>query len=245
MALVSLLFLQTTATSPSQKVDEVVAAVSKNVDTFWNQLPDFICNEKITSTSFESGLIREQKIVESIFTSSRKSGPQRQITTIDGKPAKKNAKMPDLPVNWNVNFGFAVQSTFTPSILKYHNYSFGPKAAEDGKLNISFETKKEQQGIKWNLAGKNLIARDAGTAWIDTATSQLTQIERNFFNLPNSLSRMSASSEYGPVTIGPNTFWLPKYVRMESVERDLRKSGVYLAEYRNCRKFGAEVTLVP
>jgi hypothetical protein len=97
MALVSLLFLQTTATSPSQKVDEVVAAVSKNVDTFWNQLPDFICNEKITSTSFESGKIRDQKIVESIFTSSRKSGPQRQITSIDGKPAKKNAKMPDLP----------------------------------------------------------------------------------------------------------------------------------------------------
>jgi len=153
--------------------------------------------------------------------------------------------MPDLPINWNVNFGFVIQATFTPSILKYHNYTAGPKVAENGKLSVSFETKKDQQDVKWDLAGKNLVARDSGSAWIDTASSQVAQIERKFLNLPGSLSSMTASSEYGPVAIGPNTFWLPRYVRMESVERDTRKSGVYLAEYSNCKKFGAEVTLVP
>jgi hypothetical protein len=111
-------------------------------------------------------------------------------------------------------------------------------------LNLNFETKKDQQGIKWNLTGKNLVARDAGTASIDTTASQVTQIERNFFNLPNNLSRMTASSEYGPVSIGPNTYWLPKFVRVETVEHDTQKTGLYLAEYSNCRKFGAEVTIV-
>src|SRR4051812_15189148 len=93
--LVSLLFLQSdTAIPPPLAVSEVVAAVSKNVEEFWKMLPDFVCDEKITSTTYSSGKVREQKIVESIFTSSRKNGSQREIKSINGKPAKKNAKMP-------------------------------------------------------------------------------------------------------------------------------------------------------
>jgi hypothetical protein len=243
--LFSLLFLQTNAGPPPQPVDEVVAAVSKNVAEFWNRLPDFVCNEKITSTTYDSGKIRDQKIVESIFTSERKIGSQREITAIDGKPAKKNAKMPGLPVNMSTGFGFVVQATFTPSILQYHDYAFAPQPDADGRLAVQFETKKDQQEIKWDLDGKAIVARDVGTAWIDPASMQVVRIERNFLNLPNRHSRMSLLSEYGPVTIGKNTFWLPKYLRTDLTERDPAKTGIFLAEYSNCRKFGAEVTILP
>jgi len=243
--LVSLLFLQTTASPPLQAVNDVVTAVSSNVAEFWNLLPDFVCNEKITSTTYESGKVRDQKIVESIFTSSNKGSPQREVMAIDGKPAKNNAKMPGLPVELNMGFGFVIQATFTPSIVTAHNFAFGPKASSDGTLAVQFETKKDQQRIKWDLGGKSLVARDAGIAWIDTASMQVARIERNFLNLPNGLSRMSASSDYGPVTIGKNTFWLPRTLRIDTSERDPRKTGQYLAEYSNCRKYGAEVSFQP
>jgi hypothetical protein len=244
-----LFFLQSNApssavTSP-QAANDVVAAVSKNVEEFWKLLPDFVCNEMITSTTYSSGKVREQKIVQSIFTSNRKAGQQREITSIDGKPAKKNTKMPGLPVEMSTGFGFVIQSTFTSSILQYHDYTLSMKRETDGRIAVDFETKKDQQKIKWDLDGKTLVARDAGTAWIDPASMQVVRIERNFLNLPNRLSRMILSSEYGSVTIGKNSFWLPQYLRTELTERDPSKTGTFLAEYTNCRKFGAEVQILP
>jgi hypothetical protein len=248
--LVSLLFfLQSNAPSGAvaspEAVNDVVAGVSKNVEEFWKLLPDFVCNEKITSTTYSSGKVREQKIVQSIFTSSRKTGSQREITSIDGKPAKKNTKMPGLPVEMSTGFGFVIQSTFTSSILQYHDYALSPKRETDGSIAVDFETKKDQQKIKWDLDGKALVARDAGTAWIDPASMQVVRIERNFLNLPNRLSRITLSSRHGPVAIGKNTFWLPQYLRTELTERDPSKTGTFLAEYTNCRKFGAEVQILP
>jgi hypothetical protein len=246
--LVSLLFLQSSAvtlTSPPQPVNDVVAAVSKNVEEFWKVLPDFVCNEKITSTTYTSGKVRAQKVVESIFISDRKTGSHREITSIDGKPAKKNAKLTGLPVNMSTGFGFIIQSTFTSNILQYHDYAFSPQRDADGKIAVQFETKKEQQKIKWDLDRKALVARDSGVAWIDPASMQVVRIERNFLNLPNRLSRMTLSSEYGPVTFGKNSFMLPQYLRTELTESDPAKTGTFLAEYTNCRKFGAEVQILP
>ena len=243
--LVSLLFLQANASPPAQPVNDVVAAVSKNVEEFWNLLPDFVCNERITSTTYTSGKVRDQKVVESIFTSERKTGSHREITSINGKAAKKNAKMPGLPVNMSTGFAFVIQATFTRKILQYHEYTLAPQRDKDGKIAVLFETKKDQQEIKWDLDGKALVARDVGTAWIDPVTMQVSRIERIFLNIPNRFSRMSISSEYHPVTIGKSSFWLPQYMRTELTERDPEKTGAFLAEYSNCRKFGSEVTILP
>ena len=248
--LVSLLFfLQSNAPSGAvaspEAVNDVVARVSKNVEEFWKLLPDFVCNEKITSTTYSSGKIREQKIVESIFTSPRKAPSHREIKSIDGKPAKKNAKMPDLPIDMSAGFGFISQATFTSRLLQYHDYTLAPQRDRDGRMAILFETKKDQQEIKWDFGGKAIVARDAGTAWIDPASTQVARIERSFFNIPNHFSHMTLSSEYRPVTIGKNSFWLPQYLRADLTERDPSKTGIFLAEYSNCRKFGAEVQILP
>ena len=192
-------------------------------------------------------IIRTEALVTLLMLQSTPAPPpvNREIASIDGKPAKRNAKMPDLPVNMAAGFGFIIQSTFTSSILKYHDYTYGPSPDAGGNLVVRFETKKDQQQIKWDLDGKQLVARDSGTAWIDPASMQVTRIERRFLNIPNRLSMMMLSSEYGPVTIGRNSFWLPRYLRTDLTERDPLKTGIFLAEYSNCRKFGGEVTLQP
>ena len=86
------------AAAQVQQLPAILESVSKNVKETRDSLPDFLCSEKVTSTTFESGRQRDQKIVESIY-SIRQSREQREILTVDGKPAKKGAKMPGLPVN--------------------------------------------------------------------------------------------------------------------------------------------------
>ena len=244
-ALLSLLLSQTSTTQAPPSINDIVQAVSRNTREFQNGLPDILCKEKITSATYDSGKVHEQKVVEDILTYSRKEDAQRKILAIDGKPAKINAKMPDLPVNWNVSLGWILEGTFAPRVLQAHEYGLSPKPEENGRLVIQFATKKDQQEIKWPLDGKPLVARDSGTAWIDIASMQAVRIERNFFNLPPRHMRLKAMSDFKPVTIGDRQFWLPTNLRVETTERDPRKTNLFLAEYSDCKKFGADVTILP
>ncbi len=62
--------------APTASLDHVLASVSKNVREFQDLLPDFVCNEKITSTAYESGKLKETRTVESIFTAIQKPSPE-------------------------------------------------------------------------------------------------------------------------------------------------------------------------
>src|SRR5215471_1217604 len=102
LLLVALFLLQ----APRASLDQVLVSVSTNVREFQQLLPDLVCNEKITSTAYESGKLKETRTVESIFTAIKKPSPgprgqlvfteTRDITAIDGRPARKGASMPKL-----------------------------------------------------------------------------------------------------------------------------------------------------
>lgn len=51
--------------------------------------------------------------------------------------------------------------------------------------------------------------------------------------------------DYSPVTIGDREFWLPYTIRSDAAERNPKRTKTFLAEYTNCRKFKAEVKIVP
>src|SRR5437870_9218215 len=91
----------------AQSVNEVLAAVSKNVKEFQDTLPDFVCNERITSTEFADGRVLKERIVESLFTGVQRSNIEnrfrfaftesREVLAIDGKPARKGTAFPKMP----------------------------------------------------------------------------------------------------------------------------------------------------
>jgi len=242
-----ILVLQTAAALPAPPVNDVVAAVSKNVSDFDEQVPDFICSEKIIASRSEGGKVQEEKTVESLFSEGRKRGEQREITAIDGTPAKKNAKMPNLPTNWNGSFSGFLNATFSPKNLKIYNYSLGSKPSEQGRIVLQFETKKDQTYLKWTLNGETRAAGDTGEAWIDPGSMQVIHIERHFLNLPRTLTRLDLAADYGPVTIDEKQFWLPKSFRAEGANpsQGKTKTFLYTAEFANCRKFGSEIRLIP
>jgi hypothetical protein len=103
ITLLSVLVLQSSTAIPS---NDVVTAVSRNVQEFRDLLPDFVCTERITSAASEAGKVRSQKTVDSIF-SIQKWREHREVTAIDGKPAKKNGKLPRLPANITGVFGYS------------------------------------------------------------------------------------------------------------------------------------------
>src|SRR5262249_44797816 len=215
-------------------------------------LPDFVCSEKITSMRMDSGRVTSQKIVESIFTSLQT--PQRglaftesrDVVTIDGKPVRPGTSMPRLPFGMGGGFGSLLTMTFSPANIKVHDYEVpDTEKLDSGMVFIRFRTKPGQRQLGEILNGHAFYSNDIGKALIDVRTMQVLRLERQSLDNPPPFASNSTAVDYGPVTIGDREFWMPQMVRSEVVERNPKKTGLYTAEYTDCRKFTATVEIKP
>jgi hypothetical protein len=64
-------------------VDNVVPKVGKNFMQVRDTLPGFVCSERIASRAFEIGKRIKQKVIDSIFTETRKMASARNKTSFD------------------------------------------------------------------------------------------------------------------------------------------------------------------
>lgn len=242
-------------TMPQSTDDDVLATVSKNVKDFEDLLPDFVCDEKITSTAYESGKMKDMRTVDSVFTAVQKPSPgprngllafteTRDIVAIDGSPARKGANMPKLPLAMFGGFGALLSMTFSPQNLAYHTYQLD-HADENGRLVIHFATKENQQRLRTFLNGQGLVNKDTGTAWIDPASKQVARLERDFLALPRGFRQLRNTVEYTPTTFDDRQFWLPRSMRTDVTDRDTKKTKTFLAEYTNCKRFTTDIKIVP
>ena len=246
-AIVLLLITQSRDVVPTSSLtlNDVITAASRNVKEFQDVIPDFVCNERITSTRLESGKVKSERVVDSIFSMSRKSGAHREIIAIDGKPSRRGAGMPSLPVRITLPFTMVRDLTLAPGNLDAHEFALDTGMPATGPVLIRFSTKKDQKKLVWDLNGDDMVGRDEGKALIDLGSMQVIRMERRLLNLPKSLSRFEVLADFGPFTIGDHQFWLPKMIRTEVAERDAKKTGTHVAEYSNCRKFGADIRILP
>jgi hypothetical protein len=240
----------------AQSLDEVLDRVSQNVRDFQDQLPDFVCTEKITSTEFESGKRTKERVVESIFTGVQRSTEEnrvhfaftesREVVAIDGKPVRKGTPFPKLPYRYAGGYSSLLVTTFAPDNLAIHKYSIADryKSGDSAALLVRFATKEDQKKLRGIFQGTQLVAKDIGAAWIDQKTFQVLRLQRQSVNLPPVLSRSIATVDYGPVTIGDTQFWMPTRVRADVNERNSRVTVSYVAEYSDCRKFMADIKLL-
>ena len=74
---------------------------------------------------------------------------------------------------------------------------------------------------------------------------QVARIERNLLNLPRRFGSWKVTVDQAPVVIGDRQYWLPQTFRTEITERDPKKTASFVAEYSNCKKFTAEVSISP
>jgi len=249
-------FLLSLPTS-AQSLDALLGDVSRNVKEFQETLPDFVCNERITSTESADGRVIKERVVESVFTGVQRSNVEnrfrfaftesREVLAIDGKAAPKGTAFPKLPYRFAVGFSSLLITTFAPENLRYHNYSIADtyKSATGTAVLVQFATKDDQQALRTMIQGTRLFAKDVGAVWIDLASSKVLRLQRQALNLPPGFSRSMTTADYGPVTIGEQQFWMPIKIKAEVTERNSRATVTYIAEYSDCRKFTAEIKLLP
>ena len=216
-------------------------------------LPDFVCNEKVTSTELDGDNVIREKVVESLFTGVQRTREanrvhfafteSREVQAIDGKPVPRGTPFPKLPYRFGGGYSSLISSTFAPDNLPVHNYTLGDtyRSAESTAVLVRFTTKPNQQKLRGIIQGKELVEKDKGAAWIDPKTFQVLRLQRQSLNLPPGLTRSIATVDYGAVKIGDSTFWMPLHIRAEINEQNSKVTLSYIAEYSNCHKFMAEV----
>ena len=251
-----LLLLLSSSAIQAQSLNEVLNAVSNNVKRFEDMIPDFVCNERVTSSQYESGRLVKQRVVESLFTGVQRSTEEnnfrfaftesREVVAIDGKPVRKGKEFPKLPYRFTGGYSSLLVTTFAPENLDVHDYTLGDryKSGNSNALMVKFATKEGQQKLRSMLQGKPMLSHDTGAAWIDLETFQVLRLQRRSLNLPSDLSRSLATIDYGPVTIDETTFWIPLKVDAEVTEKNSPSSVSYVAEYTDCKKFTTNIKIV-
>jgi hypothetical protein len=254
--LASLLFLLGGLPASAQSLNEVLGTVSQKVKEFQDLLPDFVCNERVTSTEFDSGKMRKERVVDSIFTGVQRSNNEnevrfafaesREVMAIDGKPARKGTPFPKLPYRFAGGFSSLLNMTFAPDNLQYHDYSMGDRYKSDSEDSflVRFATKEGQQNLRTVFQGEQLLAKDVGAAWIDLKSFRVLRLQRQSLNLPQGFTRSIATADYGSVTIDEKQFWMPTKIRAE-VTGNSGTTVSYMAEYSDCRKFTADTKILP
>jgi len=246
---IPLLFLFLAWQNPTDLV-HVLGSVQENIAQFEASLPDFVCNERITSSHLAGNRVSQQVVNEAVFASSpskdplseQKSREVREMISIDGRKVDKDSE-PKGPFILVGGFSGAAAAIFDKRIEPYRNYRLVPE--ERGLLVIAFETKKGQTGIGAYTGSRKFLARDSGKAWIDPKTMQVVRLESLVVNGPTKLPYWLTQVDFAEVQIDGRPFWMPVTVRSSLRKKpNLAPERTFLAEYSNYRKFDVSTGIV-
>ncbi len=105
----------------AQKVptlDQILSRAQNNVKEFEFSLPDFMCDEKITSQELLHGKAVHTTIVDSVFIGTQNKSEQnkpftesREIKTVDGRQPRKNQQL-EGPFLYGGGFSSILDATF-------------------------------------------------------------------------------------------------------------------------------------
>ena len=229
-------------------LDEILLRVQTHVKEFEFSLPDFVCNETITSKEIVRGQVAHKTIIDSVFsgTQNQDGGTQspfteaRTIRMIDGRPAGKDEQL-KTPVFFGGGFSSILDATFSEKNAQYHNYKFMGTEKFNGRpaLVIEFATKKDQTELLFEFLGRKFISKDVGKAWLDPETLNVIRLERRYLNLPPLDGVLNVSVDYAKVEINGRAFWMPRIIRVEQSQPGEKNpmSIQYVAEYSDYQKF--------
>ena len=240
------------------KLEKILPRVQEHVKEFEHSLPDFICDEKITSRELMGGTTIHETDIDSTFrgTQNRDKNPDgkyepftewRDIQTIDGRPAPKGQQLTG-PFLFGGGFSSILVEIFSPENSQYFNYKvIGTDKVDDKPaLVLKFETRKGQDALLHReLFGTQYVMKGSGKAWIDPASMNVLRLELQYLDPPMPEGVLSLSVDYAPVVIDGKTFWMPKTVTAEQTVPNPKMpvGGQYVAEYSNYQEFKVSVRM--
>ena len=216
-----------------------------SMNQVWNSLPDFVCSERVVSSTVRKGKTREQHIVQSVFMTQRKTQTRpggasvvsivesREVLTIDGKKAPKDAPMPSSPLFFD---GLAANILFISDIRPHQ---LGPAANVEGRLTIriGYTTRNSREFLQLEFPAA------VSDVQMDTQSGKALFVESRLgFKFGG--SGVPVSAEFQSIEIDGKAYWLPRLVKADApTEKD--EMLTYSAEYTDCKKFEVKVQIRP
>jgi hypothetical protein len=231
---------------PTPTIEEILARVQTNTGQFARSLPDFVCDEKVTSKALRKGQAVETTVESRFMGRQEKSGrmtftESREVRSVDGKEAGPREKLKG-PFLFAGGFSSLLDLTFAANHVAHHTYKIVGEERVLGRplLVVEFATRSGQDAMKILHYGKPVAASDKGKAWIDRESLQVVKIVREF-GAGRGATAVTATVEYGEARIGERGFWMPLRVSAVQAAGTVAPKGVvngeYVAVYRNYRKF--------
>jgi hypothetical protein len=257
VACLGLLHLVLSSASRSQalpKLDQILPRVQDHVKEFELSLPDFICDEKITSRELMGGKTIHETDIDSTFRGTQNKDEKdkpftewRDIQTIDGRPAPKGQQLTG-PFFFGGGFSSTLDAIFSLKNAQYFNYKVIGTERVDAKptVVIRFETKKGQSALLHReMWGSQYILKGIGKAWIDLSSMNVLRLELQYLDPPAPEGVLSVAIDYAPVEINGKTFWMPRTVTAEQTVPNPKMpvGGQYVAEYSNYHEFKVSVKI--
>ncbi len=230
------------------KLDQVLSRIQDHVKEFELSLPDFICDERITSRELMSGTVIHETVINSTFRGTQnKDGKDkpftewREIHTIDGRPAPKGQQLTG-PFFFGGGFSSVLDTIFSVKNSQYFNYKLigTQKLDEDVALVIKFETKKGQTALLHReLFGSQYVMKGSGKAWIDPSSMNVVRLELQYLDPPVPEGVLTVRVDYAEVVINEKKFWMPETLTAEQTVPNPKApvGGQYIAEYSNYQQF--------
>jgi hypothetical protein len=243
-------------------VDEIVARVQQNVEKDLASLPNFLCDERITSQVLLKGKVGSEIKAESIVRAVRAGNEgterdfveTREVVSVNGAPARGQELR--LPINVKEAASGSMAAVFGAANIRCFDVKIGGIQEFRGHkaVLLRFATKKNAANLGGVCPSKT--PGQGGQAWIDPEAMEVLRIESTKLRqklhgaekngLPIEEDALySWSIDFAKVLINGQPFWMPLTDKAEAASTYRKLRLTYVAEYSNYHKFGATSKIVP
>jgi hypothetical protein len=256
-----------TAATWQQFLDSVRQTVLAHINT----LPDFVCTQYVKRLT-KFGSLGDWRIVDEIVAevSNHENGEHYRIFTINNKPHPPETGVDMITGFSSVgDFANALYQVFSPESNASFRMEGSARIHGRKTVRVRFHVAQRNSRYYTGWEDKKVATAYRGHCWIDLATQRVVRLESEAVDVPRLIPvrASSHSTDYDLIEITGNKHWLPVRASAELQvvnEQDCapvdllgvihRGSGDICSrtmrvrnviEYKEYRKFGAEVRLAP
>ena len=228
-----------------------IELVRKKALEYSDSLPDFICAQttrRYSSTS-DIGTWQPDDVWEAELSFNQRVERYSNVR-LNGKASRKPLESLGGALSIG-EFGSLLRTLFLPETQAEFWKEGEERFQETPSIVAGFKISKERS--RWALSFKNSHSLNVayhGKIWIDASNYQVLRISQQARDLPAKfpIAYSEATTVYGYVSVAGlegKSFLLPQSAHLVLHEREGRVRSLNVIEFRNYRKFTADVRLVP
>jgi hypothetical protein len=230
-------------------LDKLLSRVEANTEQYKASVPSFVCDEHIVSQELSDGKLKHETTVDGLFRVTRPTSQggtldeSREVKAIDGRPS--SSKKINMPISFSGGFSGALAKYLSAERRQCFDYEPGlSRLTPPGTAAFTFSARGA--ALK-EPACASIQPGTIGKFVVDTATAQVTQIEREVpYPVGKDQSVIgTASVEFASIILGDKAFWLPTAISASTSETPKTHAFRFTARYSNYHRFSASSTILP